>query len=209
MEMTGERLTTEHEEPRVARALDQLRSLLVESEVIEAVAVQRRLFALGHRRSLVAATSGRFIAMRRGFFRDFYPQDIRWQDCKEARLRVGIFGADLTIVALDNPDLAVAGQSRVLKFAGLRKQEAQKVYRLCQANEQSWREKRRLRELEELRAKSGGIQLADGRGGAFAGVAGPTPDPTTRLQQAKEMFDKGLITDSEYETLKAKIISSV
>ena len=168
--------------------------------------MQRRLFALLHRRTLVAATSGRFIAIRRGFFKDFYPEDVRWQDFKDARLRVGIFGANLTIAALNSPDLAVAGESRVLEFKGLRKEEAQKVYRLCQANEQAWREKRRLRELEELRAKSGGIQFSDARG---IGIAPDAADPATRLQQAKDMFDKGLIKDSEYETLKARIIASI
>ena len=34
-------------------------------------------------------------------------------------------------------------------------------------------------------------------------------DASQRLQQAKAMLDAGLITDSEYETLKAKIISQV
>jgi hypothetical protein len=177
---------------------------LIESETLQAVAVQRRLFALAHRRTLVAATSGRFISIRRGFFKDFYPEDVRWQDFKDAQLQVGVFGADLTISALNSPDLAVAGRSQVLKFKGLRKEEAQQVYRLCQANEQAWREKRRLRELEELRAKSGGIQLGN------AGISTDTAsDPATRLQQAKEMFDKGLIKDSEYETLKARIIGSI
>ena len=169
--------------------------------------MQRRLFALEHRRTLVAATSGRFIAIRRGLFKNFYPEDVRWQDLKDVRLQVGVFGADLTITALNSPDLAVAGKPRVLAFKGLRKQEAEKVYRLCQTNEQAWREKRRLRELEELRAKSGGIQLGDARGASMAPDA--VPDLATRLQQAKEMFDKGLIKDSEYETIKARIIASI
>ena len=206
MNNVAQYLTSEDKEPRIGRALDRLRSLLVESEVVLAVAVQRRLFALSHRRELVAATSGRFIAMRRGLFGDFHPVDVRWQDVKDARLDVGVFGADLTIVALDSPDLAVAGQARQLKISGLRKQEAEKVYRICQSNEQAWRERRRLRELEELRAKSGGIQLNDQQAGAGAVQA---LDPAIRLQQAKEMFDKGLLKDSEYEAIKARIISSL
>ena len=66
-----------------------------------------------------------------------------------------------------------------------------------------------MRELEELRAKSGGIQLGGG-GQAFAAAAGAAGDsPADRLQRAKEMFDKGLISDSEYESLKARIVSSL
>jgi len=38
-------------EPRLVRALEQLTSLLVPGETIEACAVQRRFFALTHRRT--------------------------------------------------------------------------------------------------------------------------------------------------------------
>ena len=194
----------------VRRAVDQLVSLLVPGEKLEAYAVQRRLFALSHRRSLVGATTGRFIGMTRGLFGGFDPQDVRWQDLKEVRIRVGIFGADLTITAFTSPDLAVTGQTRVLQFTGLRKVEAETVYRICQAQDQAWREKRRVRELEELRAKSGGVHLESSPGSAnlTAGGGSGMEDPAVRLQRAKEMLEKGLISDSEYESMKARIISS-
>ncbi|WP_238326357.1 SHOCT domain-containing protein [Burkholderia pseudomallei] len=84
----------------------------------------------------------------------------------------------------------------------MRKAEAQAIYRICQAQEQAWREKRRQRELEEMRAKSGGFQ------GSFGDSAATTSEsPTERLQKAKAMLDQGLISDSEYETIKAKVIS--
>ncbi len=197
------------EDVRVQKAITEFASLLVPGEAIEAYAVQRRLFALAHRRTLVCATSGRFIGMSRGLFGGFNPVTVRWQDIKDVEIKVRVFGADLTIVALSSPDLAVAGQTRVLSFPGLRKEQAEAVYRICQAQEQAWREKRRIRELEELRAKSGGIQV-----GAAAGAGGPsitsTPDgAAARLQQAKEMFEQGLITDSEYESLKARIVGNL
>ena len=40
---------------------------------------------------------------------------------------------------------------------GLNPEQAQAVYRICQAQDQAWREKRRVREMEELRARSGGV----------------------------------------------------
>jgi hypothetical protein len=192
---------------RIVKGIEQLGSLLVPDEKVQTYAVQRRLFVLINRRSIVAATTGRFIGMRRGILGGFYPLDVRWQDLKDVRLSVGIFGATLTLVAFSGPDLAVAGQTRMIQFGGLRKDEAQAVYRLCQAQEQAWREKRRVRELEELRAKSGGIHLGSS---AVTGVpAGSSEDPTTRLERAKQMLEKGLITDSEYESIKAKILSSL
>lgn len=199
------------EDARIERALGEFTSLLVQGETIDAYAVQRRLFALKHRRALVCATTGRFMGMTRGLFGGFHPEVVRWQDIKEVRINVGIFGADLTIVALATPDLAVTGMTRAIGYVGLRKDQAEAVYRICQAQEQAWREKRRVRELEELRAKSGGIQLgaSAGLGGGTGTVSGGTDGAAARLQQAKEMFDKGLISDSEYESLKARIVSSL
>ena len=46
-------------EPGLRRAMDHLQSVLIPGESLEAWAVQRRVFALKHRRLLVAATSGR------------------------------------------------------------------------------------------------------------------------------------------------------
>jgi hypothetical protein len=128
----------------------------------------------------VGATSGRLVAVERGLFGGFTTQDVRWQDLDDAQLRVGVFGADLTLTAFASTDLASAspGTARTLVFPGLRKAEAQAVYRACQAQEQAWREKRRVRDLEELRAKSGGIQLGSGLGGG--GAPGGGEDARTR-----------------------------
>jgi hypothetical protein len=93
-------------------------------------------------------------------------------------------------------------------FPGLRKDEAQAVYRICQAQEQSWREKRRVRDLDELRAKSGGIQLGQTPvAGGTAGEADRTP--AARLERARDMLQKGLITDAEFEQIKAKIVAEL
>lgn len=199
-------------DPQLDKALAELKSLLVPGESLDAFAVQRRLFALVHRRSLVAATSGRLIGMTRGLLGGFHPQTVRWQDLKEARISVGIFGANLAISYLfSSPDLAISGRAGSMTFTGLRKEAAQEVYRLCQAQDQAWREKRRVRELEELRAKSGGIFL--GSQGSLP-PSSPTPateqeDPVARLERAKTMLEKGLISDSEYESLKAKIVNAL
>lgn len=198
-------------EPRIREALADLQSMLVPNETLLCFTVQRRLFALTHRRALVAATSGRLIGMSRGLIAGFTPIDIRWQDIKTAHIKAGIFGSDLTITALTQPDLASGGTVRTIQFTGLRKTEAQAVYRVCQAQEQAWREKRRLRELDELRAKSGGFQAASPRDVSFGSDSSAIAkgSVTDRLEHAKQMLDKGLITDSEYETVKARIISEI
>jgi hypothetical protein len=191
--------------------LDAIRSLLIPGERLESHAIQRRLFALTHRRLVVAATSGRLIAVQRGLVSGFTVQDVRWQDLRDAQLQVGIFGATLTVSADQGNDLAGAeGTPRAFSFTGLRKDQAQEVYRACQFQEQAWREKRRVRELEEMRAKSGGVHLGGAVGGLPAsGGDAASRSPQARLQRAKEMLDQGLLTDAEYEQVKARILGEL
>jgi len=197
--------------PSLQAALESLWSLLVDGERLQAWAVQRRFFALARRRIIVGATTGRLIVLNRRLISGYVPVDVRWQDLRDARLDVGIFGADLTIAAVRGGDLAGTDQgTQTLAVPGLRKDQATSVYRICQAQEQGWRERRRVRDLEELRAKSGGVTI--GAGGGAAGILAAESqggDPAARLQRAKEMLAQGLITDAEYESIKAKIVSGL
>jgi len=195
------------DETGLEQPLAQLRSVLIPGETVEAWAIQMRLFALLHRRLLIAATSGRLIVLSRKLLGGFDVTTIRWQDLEEVTLRVGMLSADLALragKATDLASLAAAGSQRV-EFRGLRRSEAQAVYRICQSQDQAWREKRRIRELEELRARSGGIQVSPGS--LPLGATGET-DAVRRLQEAKQLLDAHLISDAEYEAIKAKIISS-
>ncbi|WP_208325588.1 PH domain-containing protein [Paraburkholderia caballeronis] len=56
-----------------------------------------------HRRSVVAATTGRLIGLDRGLIGGFTPVDIRWQDIKSAHIKAGIFGSTLRVTALTMP----------------------------------------------------------------------------------------------------------
>ena len=216
-------------EPGLQRPLEDLKSVLIPAETLEAWAVQRRLFALTHRRILLAATSGRLLWIERGLLGGFDVSNVRWQDLEEVSLHVGIFGAQLIVRSGAAADLASEGNagSQRYEFRGLRKSQAQAVYRICQAQDQAWREKRRIRELEELRARSGGFQIAGGPSGGYASAAAPAPASSAapaaatangpgaisapsaaqRLLEAKQLLDARLISDSEYEAIKARIVS--
>jgi hypothetical protein len=194
-------------------SLEALRAMLIAGEELEAMAVQRRLFALTHRRAAVAATSGRVIFVQRNLFGGYTPVDFRWQDLRESEVKVGTFGATLIVSAYRGEDLASAeGPPHRLVIEGLRKKEAQDVYRVCQTRAQAWREKRRIRELEEMRARAGGIQLGAMGAPAVsapAGGNGGDNSPTARLARAKTMRDEGLLTDAEFEQVKAKILTEL
>jgi hypothetical protein len=203
------------QEPGLESAFSTLKGLLTSGETLEAWAVQHRLYALNHRRVCVAATSGRFISLIRRLLGGYDSADIRWQDLKETRISAGILAADLTLIAQASSDLNIGSDvNRVWTFTGLRKDQAQAMYRICQQHDQVWREKRRIRELEELRAKSGGVQIGGGQAGGgqtYSGAdpAGAESEPARRLRQAREMLDAKLISDSEFESIKARIVSGL
>ena len=208
----GDPVMNDPPEPGLESAFATLHGLLTTGETLEAWAVQHRLFALTHRRTCIAATSGRFISLERRLLGGYESADIRWQDLKETRIRAGILAADLTLVAQASSDLNIGSEvNRVWTFTGLRKDQAQGLYRICQQHDQVWREKRRIRELEELRAKSGGVQIGSGQSGYPGGesAAGAESEPARRLRHAREMLDAKLISDSEFESIKAKIVSGL
>jgi hypothetical protein len=196
-----------HDPLDAPRALEYLKSILVRDENVEAWAMQRRAFALTHRRLMVAATTNRLVALTRGLIGGFHYTDLRWQDLKEAHIRVGIVGATLRLVAEGQSDLASAQSAdRVLVYSGLDPAQAQAVYRICQAQDQAWREKRRVREIEEMRARSGGVLI--GGSGAASSLGSASGDVMQRLEQARQMLAAKLISDAEYEAIKAKILSA-
>jgi len=193
----------------IDKAIQHLKSVLVSGETLDAWAAQIRLFALTHRRMLIAATTGRFIVIKRSLFGGYDMSDFRWQDLGDVKLKVGIFGADIYLRKFGSTDLAMnKSDSDYLTLKGFEKENTENIYRIAQAQDQAWREKRRVRELEELRAKSGGYNLTTMQTGSSA-TDSSSEDPLSRLQKAKAMLDNKLITDSEFETIKARIISGL
>ena len=134
--------TNTSEDVNVNKALEHLKSVLVQGETLDAWAIQIRLFALLHRRILIAATSGRFIKIQRGIFGGFEMTDFRWQDLGDAKIKVGIFGADIYMKIFSSTDLSISKDSAsILSIEGFKKDQLQQIYRLAQAQDQAWRKK--------------------------------------------------------------------
>jgi hypothetical protein len=202
-------------------AWDQLQAILIPGEEVWACALEHRVYALLHRRHLAAATSGRFIFISRPRLGGYRPVDVRWQDLKDVQLSVGMFSATVTLVYAANlSDTAMGeGAPQRLVVSSLCKSGAQALYRVCQAQQQAWREKRRIRSIEEMRAHAGGVQIATGvypqadtvgRALELPGPGASAPEtPAQRLARAKEMLAAGLITDAEYEGIKARIVGAL
>src|SRR5579862_10019111 len=113
-------------ETGLERPLADLRSVLIPGETLEAWALQRRIYALNHRRVLIAATSGRLIVLVRKLLGGFDVTTIRWQDLEEVTLHVGIVSAALTLRAGKATDLASLSTqgAQMVQFEGLRKEQA-------------------------------------------------------------------------------------
>jgi len=208
--------------------------LLVPNEVVIASAVQRRMFALTHRRTLAIVTSSRFIGIKRGIVGGFSYQDADWCNIGEAQIDVGIFSAAVIVsfyTRYDNffssDDFLIDDETwptGAIRLSGLRIEEAHLVYKFCEQQEQIWCEKRRIEksdrknkkkstELPNLTAastNSGGINITMSNASPTPQqVQLESPDATARLQSAKEMLDKGLITEAEYATIKERVLNSI
>ena len=187
-------------EARVQKAQAKLQSVLMKDEAVIASGLQQRLFALFARRMLVAITSSRLIEIRRSRLGGFDMKDYQWKDLHDAGMSENIiqniFGAKL--------DLVVRSGNADITIDGLPSAVASTIYSHAQAQEQEWEEKNRIRDLEEKRAMSGASVVNVGGQGASKSEEG---DLFASLEKAKKLFDTGVISDAEYQELKAKIIS--
>lgn len=154
---------------RIEAALTTLKSLLLTDETVIQSSHQLRLKALKHRREIVVATNMRLIVFIRRVFGGYRMHDIRWQDLQDAaideNLLPGLFGAVLSL-RLYNGTL--------VRIDGLEPVSARALYVYCQRQEQEWREKNRVRGMEE---RSGfGFASMPGTTGV-AGTAGTAGAP--------------------------------
>ncbi len=177
---------------------EEVRSVLTANESISYIAYQAWT-VLGQKYDAVAATNNRMIIFKRHRFRGFDFHDFLWEDVANVKINQNMLSSSLKCT-LTNEE--------TYQTSSLVKDQARTLYTICQQKEQEWRERRRVRKMEEERAKAGGTQITIPEGGDV-GPAGSAEDPVTKLARAKEMFDKELISEAEYETLKANILQKM
>lgn len=178
---------------RVAR---EVVKILTPTEEILYIAMQNAT-ALSIRKDSVVATNNRIIGFSPGVLGRVSFNDFLWQDVVDVSMRQGMLSTEIVIST-------AAGKHDV---GAIDKEQAKRLYGIAQQMEQEWREKRRVRDMEEARAKAGGVYMGAMPGVAPAPVAAPIDDPVSKLAKAKAMLDQGLISDIEYEALKAKVLA--
>jgi hypothetical protein len=178
------------DQPALQAVAEDVGKVLTPNEEILYVAMQNET-ALSLKKDAAVATSNRLILYRPAVLGRVAFDDLQWQDVRNVAITQGMLSTALAVEAADG---------RVLGMDNLDKDQAKRFYGIAQQMEQEWREKRRAREMEEARARSGGVHLA---GPAAA------EDPVAKLAKAKQMLDQGLISEAEYDALKAKILGAM
>lgn len=180
------------------RVAADVQKILTPNEELLYIALQNAT-ALSVKRDSVVATNNRLILYRPGVLGRISFEDFQWQDVRNAKIKQGALSSEVTVETT---------QGRRVVLGSLGKDQAKRLYSLVQQLEQEWREKRRVREMEEARARAGGVQIGHIPSTTSPPIAGPD-DPVQRLARAKTMFDQGLISEAEFDTVKAKILASM
>jgi len=191
----------------IERIQNKISAILTAGEEILAVASQNTVNS-PVLQDCAVVTNRRFLIYRPKMFGRMDLQDVLWQDVNNVNVSTKMLGAIITVEGQrQNRDGSLVPVA--LQVDGLEKQQALELYGKAQEIEMQWREKNRVRRIEEERARAGGVYLGGGNSGVEAASASGSGSIEDRLQRLKELYGKGLISDAEYESRKAQIISEL
>lgn len=187
---------------RIAKAQKKLEDTLMQGESLVTQGMQKRPFAFFSRRKLVGITNSRIIMISRGLLGGFTMKDFQWKDLHNAKVSENVLsnlcGSNLIFSAI-NESISVPGVENTAAIS---------IYKKAQAEEQAWEEKRRIRNLEERRAASGGVIVNSGQANSSYESGGKgSGSVTEEIEKAKKLLDSGAINDAEFQEIKSKILS--
>jgi hypothetical protein len=193
----------EDQDPKaVEKVVDKLKSLLMSGEEITYIAVQQKP-AINLNPDCIALTNKRVIFCRSknlGLSMEF--QDFVWPDVADCHLKENMLGSEFSVRT---------AKGEFDKIDYLPKNQARSLYAMAQEQEEKQREFRRQQELEERRAGAAqAAQAVPPLPSAPPPVASAPPAPDelmVSLQKLKTLFEHGLITQEEFESKKAEILS--
>lgn len=190
---------------RAEKARATLVTTLMPEEQIAEQTIQHRAFALFSRRILLAITNSRILTLKRGLFGGFKMLDVQWKDLRDVTIEQNV----LETICGSNLQFAHsnAGVAQIA-VDGVESSAASKIYARAQFEEQSWEEKRRIREIEEVRAAAGGVVVNNAPHPSEAKPVSTGNRMLEEIQKAKELLDMGAVSDAEFQEMKAKILAS-
>ncbi|MGA9765748.1 MAG: PH domain-containing protein [Rhodomicrobium sp.] len=191
---------------RMETAEKKTEATLMQDEKIVVKGVQQRAYALLKRRTFIALTNNRVIMMSRGIFGGFNIKSFQWKNIVDVSISEHIFsgtlGTDLRFTYFVVPDDPNSPKD-YMNFFGLPDGVAARGYAQAQTEQQAWQEKRRIRTMEQNRAIAGGTYISTATQAQTNSISGVASE----LSNAKKMMDEGVISNSEFQELKSKLLN--
>lgn len=195
-------LVTEEQDPKVIeKVLPKVQAYCTSNEEVQYIAVQKKTLGVNFSPDCIALTNKRIILIRPksfGLSLDF--KDFSWLNVADVHMKEGVFGATITIKT-------TSGQSDSME--DIPKAQARRLYRFAQEMEETKKEERRQRDLEDKRAIAGGGITINTPSHQPQATATPVEDPMEKLTKLKSMLDMGILTQAEFDAKKADILSKM
>jgi hypothetical protein len=214
-----EKFLNDQQDPKaVEKVYTRLVDLLTTGEEIIYIATQKKplvnllpdCVALTNKRVLFFTPANLGLSIK---FVDFV-----WKDIVDVFSKEEIIGAVFSIRSTNGAEMGIDYLPKI---------QGRKLYQYAQERKEAEREARRLRDLEEKRAESGSINLAE-RLNTPEHPAAPEPRPepvaiaptihveapkpdelTEKLKKLRTLFDNGLISQEEYNAKKLELLSDL
>ncbi len=195
-------LVTEEQDPKVIeKVLPEVQEYCTSNEEVQYIAVQKKTLGVNFSPDCIALTNKRIILIRPksfGLSLDF--KDFSWMNVADVHMKEGVFAATITIKT-------TSGQSDSME--DIPKAQARRLYRFAQEMEETKKEERRQRDLEDKRAIAGGGITINTPSHQPQATATPVEDPMEKLTKLKSMLDMGILTQAEFDAKKADILSKM
>mgnify|MGYP000591362744 FL=1 len=195
-------LVTEEQDPKVIeKVLPKVQAYCTSNEEVQYIAVQKKTIGVNFSPDCIALTNKRIILIRPksfGLSLDF--KDFSWMNVADVHMKEGVFAATITIKT-------TSGQSDSME--DIPKAQARRLYRFAQEMEETKKEERRQRDLEDKRAIAGGGITINTPSHQPQATATPVEDPMEKLTKLKSMLDMGILTQAEFDAKKADILSKM
>ena len=195
-------LVTEEQDPKVIeKVLPKVQEYCTSNEEVQYIAVQKKTLGINFSPDCIALTNKRIILIRPksfGLSLDF--KDFSWMNVADVHMKEGVFAATITIKT-------TSGQTDSME--DIPKAQARRLYRFAQEMEESKKEERRQRDLEDKRAIAGGGITINTPSHQPQATAAPVEDTMEKLTKLKSMLDLGVLTQEEFDAKKADILSKM
>lgn len=195
-------LVTEEQDPKVIeKVLPKVQEYCTSNEEVQYIAVQKKTLGVNFSPDCIALTNKRIILIRPksfGLSLDF--KDFSWMNVADVHMKEGVFAAKITIKT-------TSGQTDSME--DIPKAQARRLYRFAQEMEETKKEERRQRDLEDKRAIAGGGITINTPNHQPQATAAPVEDPMEKLTKLKSMLDMGILTQAEFDAKKADILSKM